>query len=72
MSEMLLPGTCVVFTQASGNDRIDPSMHIVESSEQHNGMTFYRLRGIEGALFVRESLATVAERKIIPAPIPQP
>jgi hypothetical protein len=57
-------GTRVVFSVRSGNDRIDPSIHEIESSEEHEGRLFYRLKGMEGALFVRGSLATTKERRI--------
>ena len=56
--KVLKAGTRVVFTQQSGNDRIDPTVHIIESSEAHEGHIFYRLVGLKGSLFVRQSLAT--------------
>lgn len=66
MKSRLENGTRVVFTQKSGNDRIDPSVHVIESSEEHEGRLFYRLKDMAGALFVRESLATTKQRRITP------
>lgn len=63
-SEPYLPnGTAVVFTKESGNSSLDSSTHIVESSDQYEGIIFYRLKGIDGGLFLRSSLATVEECK---------
>jgi hypothetical protein len=66
MEEVLEKGTSVVFSQRSGNDRIDPSVHVIESSELLEGRIFYRLRGLTGALFVRESLTPSATLKVPP------
>jgi hypothetical protein len=32
---------------------------VVESSEEHNGLTFYRVKGLIGALFLASSLKVV-------------
>lgn len=48
------PGQMVSFSEASGNAPLAVSAR-VQSSEQHNGMTFYRLEGFMG-LFLASSL----------------
>ncbi len=58
----LKAGIRVIFTKKSG--RIDPSVHVIESSEVHDGRLFYRLRGFSGSLFARESLATTKRKAI--------
>ena len=60
MNDILNAGTTVKLVgQCHGK------MFIVESSEMHNGLRFYRLKELEGSLFLRSSLALVTSHRTL-------
>lgn len=56
---MLHSGDMVQFTEESGNWPRVQKIMCVESSEKHNGLTFYRVKELPGALFLQRSLRKV-------------
>lgn len=61
IAKILQSGQRVVFPKLSGND--DGNLYEIQSHELHNEVVFYRLKGLEGSLFLRNSLATTRRKQ---------